>query len=376
MNTTVEAVETAKRELNVTLGTLQRSDTRIAVGLIDVGTLIPNYAIVRRNHYSREGYQREPSTTRVNQLASALEKGRVDLPTAVLLNLRAFDASRHLKNAVGGTMFVPDGDPLYVVDGQHRVEALKKLFDDDPKRWADFQLPFVCMLGANELEEMDQFYIVNSNAKSVQTALAFDLLKQRAESNPDLMVELQESGKAWIVVAQGLAERVSKSSNWQGRIRFPREPKATTTIPNSGFANSVKQLLSSSYFGGITTDNQVEILEAYWDGIRRVLPQAFVDPVDYVIQKSLGVHVMHQLLPTIIEIVRSRNGSVLDPEEYKEVLTDPLLQLQGESQDGLVEGTQFWHTAPEGVAGSFSSSAGRRILITRLKAKLPKIEVR
>jgi hypothetical protein len=28
--------------------------------------------------------------------------------------------------------------------------------------WKSFQVPFVCMLGANEDEEMDQFYIVNS----------------------------------------------------------------------------------------------------------------------------------------------------------------------------------------------------------------------
>jgi hypothetical protein len=33
-------------------------------------------------------------------------------------------------------------------------------------------IPFTCMLGATEDEEMDQFYIVNSKAKSVRTDLA------------------------------------------------------------------------------------------------------------------------------------------------------------------------------------------------------------
>ncbi len=361
---------------HVALGRLPRSGIEVIVGLIDVESLVPNYAVVRRDHYSRAGYQREPSSTRVNQLATALEKGRVDLPTAILLNIREFDSDKHFKDGPNGVVFVPDETPLYVVDGQHRVEALKKLYEGNPDKWGDFKLPFVCMLGASEDQEMEQFYVVNSNAKSVPTALAFDLLKQRAESNPELMEELQEGGKAWIVAAEGLAERMASTINWENRIRFPREPKALTTIPNSGFANSVRGLLASSYFGQITTDNQVGILEAFWDGIRRVIPDAFVEPESYVLQKSLGVHVMHQLLPTIIEIIRSRRGSVLDPEEYASVLREPLQEFADASPRGeMVTGAMFWKSAPEGAAGSFSSSAGRRILVARLKGRLPKIEV-
>jgi hypothetical protein len=40
----------------------------------------------------------------------------------------------------------------------------------------------------------------------------------------------------------------------------------------------MKPLLDSSYFGQITTDNQVATLEAYWEGIRRSIPDAFVEP--------------------------------------------------------------------------------------------------
>ena len=40
------------------------------------------------------------------------------------------------------------------------------------------------MIGADETEEMTQFYVINSTAKSVRTDLALDLLKQRAENDP------------------------------------------------------------------------------------------------------------------------------------------------------------------------------------------------
>ena len=60
------------------------------------------------------------------------------------------------------------------MDGQHRVAALKKLMEEDPDGgWEKFQIPFICMVGATEPEEMEQFYVVNSRAKSVRTALAF-----------------------------------------------------------------------------------------------------------------------------------------------------------------------------------------------------------
>ena len=48
------------------------------------------------------------------------------------------------------------------------------------------------MLGATENEEMAQFYIVNSKAKSVRTDLALELLKQLTERNPEMMEALTE----------------------------------------------------------------------------------------------------------------------------------------------------------------------------------------
>ena len=59
------------------------------------------------------------------------------------------------------------------------------LFAPPLTRWGEILIPFVCMIGAGERQEMEQFYVVNSNAKSVRTDLAMDLLKQRAESDPD-----------------------------------------------------------------------------------------------------------------------------------------------------------------------------------------------
>ncbi len=125
----------------------------------------------------------------------------------------------------------------------------------------------------------------------------------------------------------------------------------------------MKPLLDSSYFGQITTDNQVATLEAYWEGIRRSIPDAFVEPSDFVIQKSLGATTMHLVLPTVLEVIRSRNGSVLDGDEYREVLEESLTELEEFTLSGnRISGAGFWRSGSEGAAGSFSSNARRRVL--------------
>lgn len=364
-------------EIPVILGPELRDGTAIVSGVITAGQLVDRYQIPRRDFRRKSGYQRDASTARVNRLANDLAAGRVDLPTAILMNMRDFEPSKHLIQR-NGSHFLRIGDaPLYMVDGQHRAEALKKLASADPSSWDDFLIPFVCMLGADELEEMEQFYVVNSTAKSVRTDLALDLLKQRAESNPKVMEGLIESGESWKVKAQTLVERLEKVSPvWQGRIRFPGEPKGATTISSSGMVSSLKQLLGTPYFGNITTDNQLKVLDAYWAGIRKAVPEAFDDPTEYAIQKSTGVMVLHGLLVSVIEVLRSQGSSVIDPTEYERLLGDPLQELEGDSGlGGVAQGADFWKSGVEGAAGSFSSNAGRRVLIAKLNSLLPEPEV-
>jgi DGQHR domain-containing protein len=355
-----------------------RSGTPVVFGVIQAADLVSQYVIPRRDHTRKTGYQRDVSMTRVNRLVTELKAGRVDLPTAILLNVRDFNSVENLLRRDGRRyLHLTGGQSYFVVDGQHRVEALKRVVEDDPERWGGLQIAFVCMLGADEREEMREFYVVNSTAKSVRTDLALDLLKQQAESDPNIMEGLIESSEDWKVRAQTLIEELAnRSPLWRGRIRFPGQPKADTTIGNAALATTLKQLLATPYFGQVTTDNQVKILDAYWQGIRKVLPEAFDEPMDFVLQKSTGTLVMHTLLINVVEYIRSAGLSVTEPTSYADALQEPLLELQGDTREGnVVTGVDFWRSGADGAAGSFSSNAGRRVLTAKIRAKLPKPEV-
>jgi DGQHR domain-containing protein len=357
-----------------------RSGTPVVAGVIPAGTLVARHVVPHRDYTRKTGYQREVSTARVNRLVADLKTGRVDLPTAILLNIRNFDRMSHLAESGGGKVLrLGPEDRFFVVDGQHRVEGLRRLVEgeDQPDKWAGFEIAFVCLLGADEREEMRQFYVVNSTAKSVRTDLALDLLKHLAEADPGVMEGLIERAEDWKVRAETLVEELSRHSPvWRGLIRFPGQASGDATIGNSGMVGSLKQLLATPFFGQITTDNQVKVLDAYWQGLRKILPEAFESPSEFVIQKSTGVQVMHTLVISVIEFVRSKGWSVVEPESYANALGDALAELQGDTRDGnVVAGIDFWRAGAEGAAGSFSSNAGRRVLTAKIRSKLPRPEV-
>lgn len=364
---------------------LIRADVQIVCGFIPAGALIPgNYHIPYLDPRTGRGYQRLPQDARVNELAVDLKKGRVDLPTSVLLNVRNREAKRALKDGHLDLSFIvgADGNPVpdtkfYVVDGQHRILALKKLIEDgDAERWSKYQIPFTCMLGANEDEEMDQFYIVNSKAKSVRTDLAYELLYQRAQ-DPSVMEALIERGKDWQVQAQAIVKRLNEDSPvWRGKIRFAAMEKGDTVMPSASMVTSLKPILGSTYFRALAADQQVKVLDAFWRGVRTILPEAFDEPTKFSLQKGVGVIVMHTVLMQVVEIARSKGMPLVEPDTYASVLKNALETLQGDDATGNpVVGLDFWRAAPLGAAGSYSSSAGRRVLIAKIQTVLPRISV-
>lgn len=373
----------------VVRGQKLRSGVPLVAGFMPTGVLLPdNYIIPYHNPNTLKGYQRQPQDARINELVGDLRKGQTDMPTAVLLNLRNREAKHVLRDNVLDLSRLQDPEQgiaaaareavakFYVVDGQHRILALLKLLLEYPHEdWQNFLIPFVCMLGATEEEEMAQFYIVNSKAKSVRTDLAHELLRQLTERNPDMMDGLIEKGRDWQVAAQHLVRELAEHSPvWRGRIRFAAMEKADTVMPSASMVTSLKPVLTSAFFKALDPGDQLRVLDAFWRGLRKIAPDAFDDPERYVLQKGVGVLALHTVLVQVVEIVRARGETVTDPDAYAGVLKDPFEQLQGDDRNAKpVSGIDFWRAGPDGAAGTFSSSAGRRVLISKIQTLLPRI---
>lgn len=82
------------------------------------------------------------------------------------------------------------------------------------------------------------------------------------------------------------------------------------------------------------------------------------------------------LFTQVIEIARSRGDAVTEPATYTKILRDAFEGIEGENATGeTVTGIVFWQAAPIGAAGSYSSSAGRRVLVAKMQQRLPKISI-
>lgn len=357
-----------------------RDETKVVSGSIEIKHLARAAKIPYRDPYRKTGYQRKPQETRVNRFAHDIRKKNADVPTSILVNVRnGWSIEENYENNFV-EIKIDDDQNIYIVDGQHRFLAFCKLYNENPELWGNRKLQFVMMLGASEEEEMEQFYVVNTTAKSVRTDLALDLLKQRAENDPDVLLSLTEKGQDWKIKAQAVVEQLnSKSHIWESRIRMANQEKGDTIIPAASFVSSLKSIFTSSpLMKKLDAVQSAGLIDTYWRGIRQALRDPFDgDSNHYALQKGVGVTAMHEILPLVIEAVRSSSGSVYEPDDYETIMRPVLMELSGDNVDGeVVSGSDFWLTAPRGgAAGSFSSSAGKRVLLAKLINLLPEPEL-
>lgn len=144
------------------------------------------------------------------------------------------------------------------------------------------------------------------------------------------------------------------------------------------FARSLRPLLDMPIMAKIRPAQIALLLNAYWDGIAKVLPEPFDpanNPKDYVIQKGQGAAVLHCVLPQVIEVIPSWGRSLADPISYADAMHD-LPTLSGEimTDHGAtpVSGAKFWLSGSAGVAAQFSGDAGRKRLSVHVRALIPR----
>ncbi len=348
---------------------------------------------------ARTGYQRVAQTSRVNSAARYYGEKGGRMPNPLLVNIREEDFSKltivitddeagftHARENGGdwighGYIEIPDDLPIWLYDGQHRADGLGVVLAE----YGDFEgfpVPLSINLGLSTLDEMTEFYEVNTNAKSVRTDLAWSLLKERANQDPEVAERLEMEGQDWIT--RGLTvidELVKLDGHWAGRIQAPNQKGKRSdglTIPQATFVRSMRPVLDMPLMAKAEPAKVAQLIEAYWAGIAKVLPEPF-DPVnnpkDYAIQKGQGVIALHRVLPQAIEVVRAQGKSLADPEAYATVMEElPTLSGETVDQDGAhtVSGAEFWLSGGRGAASQFSGDAGRKRLSVLIRALMPR----
>jgi len=315
---------TAPATISVTCAALMgtQNGVRIFTGMMEAKDLI---SVTTVDHFNsslpidnpKQGYQRPPERSRITKIGSHLIKAIVHgegqgggfFPTAVVL------AARSPLKYQNGRLII--ADPLQVIDGQHRIAGLRYAIEEKGTvELEDFPIMFVIIEVADRLVEMNQFTIINGTAKSVRTDLVNAILTATAAKRGDSAVAEKDR---WKVVVTKVVERLDKdpASPWHNLIVMPDEagsPKSTggkivratsfmTSLgPVHGWLKEFKFLEKCSDLNseaGVLYD----VVAAYWQALKKVVPEAFAAPDDYVIQKTPGLFSLHKLLAYLLPVM-------------------------------------------------------------------------
>lgn len=347
----------------------------------------------------KTGYQRDRQMPRVRK-AAEYYRGGGRMPNPLLVNLREADLTRIEVRIISGDkaayddavenggdwigvaqLVIPQGVTIWVFDGQHREGAVEELLDGGD--FGEFPVPLSITIGLDTAEEMKEFYEVNQNAKAVKTDLAWELLRLMAEEDPELAELLEIKGQDWKTRGADVTdELIDLGGVWAESIQSAnvrKLPSDRLTLNKAQFIRSLQPVLAMPALSKAPAKDIARIIDAYWKGIARVMPEPFDpanDPKKWVIQKGPGAIAFHRVLPQIIEVLRAKGLRLADPEAYADVLKE-LPTLSGEIvyEDGsaaIVSGADFWRAGPEGVASQWTGDAGRKRLAVRIQALLPR----
>lgn len=323
---------------------------------------------VKVDYYSAgndSGYQRKPTPLRYRDFARYIRNARGISPNSLLINVRGEIGNFEPIAQSYGILNLPDTTEFWIVDGQHRIQGLRELVDQD-KTFADFLCPVIIMNASSEYEEAKQFMIINKTQKGVKSDLAERFISKmsRREGTEKLMNMPRTTIKdiEWRPRATDIVDILNTTYSddpaddffanpWYMKIQLPNEPRGTTTISQGSFEDTLKHLLDNPLFTGYGIRDLSIILVRYWSAILEKCPNARVQANRYVLQRTTGTAVLHRILPRVVSLT-TMGGKKLTKENIKNVL------------DNMIDGMDeiFWSS--DGTAGVIGTSQKAWAILT------------
>lgn len=302
----------------------------IYVTALPVSFLVQNdrAKIDRWSKDNRDGYQRPPQESRLKPRRGSvvrylLEEGGI-FPTSVLLNIRdkqlQFTAEKKISaNIEQGVLHIDDNVTLWIIDGQHRIEALKRASSEHPEL-EDYPLP-VCIMNLNEkFDELVHFYIVNSRQKKIPTAIAYRHMQRMYEQvkikgdyqwlESVILGPIQERQALASMVVDYMA--MNEDSPFEGKIRYLGEEREEWhLVDDAVLIKYVSALFKEKIFAGLNPEEFADLLISYWSAINNLYPKAFKpeEKDRYTLLRHTGIASFTYLFPFIYGLC-AREGKI------------------------------------------------------------------
>lgn len=320
--------------------------------------LVENTKVRTFDNINFTGYQRKVNENHVLRIVNYLKENTFYLPTSII-------CASAVKNVNKNT-------ELYIVDGQHRVEAFKKLKETDINIYDDiknYELSVIILEKPSKALEIDTFITINKTSRKVDTSLAYILKNISNIDNTDSR-DLTVAKREFLAVE--LAIRINKDDNslWNNKILLEGNPTVNTyeTISLNSFVKSNRVLIS--YLGKFNiikldwkNDKELnnlldEIKTIYlnlWDEIKFKWPNLFISGriKNTVLQGTIGVSAINKY---IIMKLKSLDKDACTLEEFN-TFVGQWIQMLNVSEELWYKGNSF---------SKFSSEAGFNLVAKSL----------
>jgi DGQHR domain-containing protein len=340
--------------------------------------LVEYVKIDRWNEKNYGGYQRVTSERRLGfnrgSIVRYLMRELGCFPSSVLLNVRGNASFTPDKTLDWYSRGILDADEkeFWIIDGQHRVEALRRAMTRNAD-YGDYPVITSIVRLPDRFDELLLFYIINRRQQGVSTDLAYRHLQRM----------LWQKGEAWILDFKGkpgldksysmeIVDILNKEpiSPWNGRIRYVHEPKtAEHVIADSQLASTILPLLKDDNFSGVPIKKIAVYLIDYWNALYRLFPECVNSPREYTLMRRNGVYAMHRLFKEIFTQIK-------DETVDEEALYLRLSRLTDETPDHEVPdfcpplSSDFWSIQDGSTYANSSTRSGKEALFSCLYEKL------
>ena len=275
-----------------------QDDSRIIQTKKTVDWLVNNTSVNVFNPITFEGYQRSIDEKHCEKIVSFLTKNFF-LPSSIIC------ASRD--------EFSND-QTLYIVDGQHRVEAFRILKQKNPTRYEQIksnELSVIVLECVPEEIEIDTFITINKTSKKVDTSLAY-VLKNKINYNRS-SEDISISRREYVSVEVAARLNSCEDEMWQNRISFEGAPakQSSQLISLNAFVKSMRTLLNyfekcnildlkwdnSDYLEKCITD-VTEITLLIWNEVKNKWPSLFEADLEKrrIVQGSIGFSAINRFI--------------------------------------------------------------------------------
>lgn len=245
----------AKKTVSYPCLSLSQNKHRFYLTSIPVSDLFSHCFVTSRDEDNLNGFQRQLSQARADDIAAYLNQGAGSIPTTVILSAQE-DSGLKYNSRSKQVSFERIDKGFLVLDGQHRLWGYQICFQRFGK---DHRVPVVIYDGLSRAEETRLFIDINTKQVGVPAALLLDI-KQLAQ------IESERDS-----ILRDIFDAIKKSRKLSLSAQLSPAKSVTGKISRVTFNRAIGQALDSSILQGLDNKKRILLITNYLEAFEKTM---------------------------------------------------------------------------------------------------------